>query len=344
MQQIADEAGVSRMSVSLAMRNSPKISPATAARIRAIAERLGYRPNPLVSALMTQLRHSKEVRKPSTIAYVTAYPTADGWRRTGPFVEFFEGARARAGALGYDLEEWWLRKPGLTEARLSDILYTRNIHGVLIAPLPLSGGEVNLDWQKFAGASIGYSLTAPLIHRASNDQYGTITTALRELTRLGYRRIGLAISEESDLRVKHYWSAGVLVYQQSIPFVERVPSLLTTGPFSKEFAGWFERYRPEVVLGLAQQCARVMSDLGVSAPGDAGFVHLALSKEDTGLAGMNQNSELVGAAAVDLIDAQLRRNERGVPKFPKSQLIPSYWVPGSSVREIAAERALAHAV
>lgn len=342
MQQIADEAGVSRMSVSLAMRNSPKISPATASRIRGIAERLGYRPNPLVSALMTQLRHSKAVRKPSTIAYVTGYPTADGWRQPGPFVDFFEGARARAGALGYELEEWWLRKPGLTETRFSEILYTRKIHGVLIAPLPLSGGAVNLDWEKFAGAGIGYSLTAPLIHRASNDQYGTITTALEELTRLGYRRIGLAIPAESDARVKHYWSAGILVYQQSIPFIERVPTLLTTGQFSKEFAGWFEQYRPDVVLGLSQQCARVMSDLGCRVPRDAGFVHLALSREDTALAGMNQNSELVGAAAIDLIDAQLRRNERGVPKFAKSQLIPSYWVPGPSVRLIAPEGVLAH--
>ena len=341
MQQIADEAGVSRMSVSLAMRNSPKISATTAARIRAVAERIGYRPNPLVSALMTQLRHSKEVRKPSTIAYVTAYPTADGWRQTGPFVDFFEGARARAGALGYQLEEWWVRKPGLSEKRFSEILYTRNIHGVLVAPLPVSGGELNLTWEKFAAASIGYSLTNPMIHRASNDQYETITKALAELTRLGYRRIGLAIPADSDARVQHHWSAGVLVYQQSIPFTDRIPSLLATAQFSKEFIGWFEQYRPEVVLGLSQQCVRVMAEMGVSVPRDAGFVHLALSSEDKEVAGMNQNSELVGAAALDLIDAQLRRNERGVPMFAKSQLIPAYWVPGPSVRNIATNTGVA---
>ena len=145
MQHIADAAGVSRMAVSLALRNSPKISRATADRIRTIAEQLQYRPNPMVSALMTQLRHNKDVKKPSVLAYVTAYQTEDGWRRPGPFVSFFEGAQRRAAALGYELEEWWLRQPGITEQRFSDILYTRNIHGMIVAPLPPGGGTLRLD-------------------------------------------------------------------------------------------------------------------------------------------------------------------------------------------------------
>src|SRR5712672_334593 len=95
MQQIADAAGVSRMAVSLALRNSPKISAATAERIRRLAEELGYRPNPMVSALMTQLRHSRDMKKPSVLAYVTAFPTEEGWRRPRPAAAFYEGARRR---------------------------------------------------------------------------------------------------------------------------------------------------------------------------------------------------------------------------------------------------------
>ena len=100
MQQIADVVGCSRMAVSLALRNSPKISPATIARIRKVAEELGYRPNPMVSALMTQLRHGRTVKRPTTIAYVTAYPTEDGWRQPGLFTEFHTGAKKRAEAQG----------------------------------------------------------------------------------------------------------------------------------------------------------------------------------------------------------------------------------------------------
>jgi LacI family transcriptional regulator len=334
MQQIAEAAGVSRMAVSLALRNSPKISKPTTERIRRIAEELGYRPNPMVSALMTQLRHGREVRKPSVLAYVTAYPTEDGWRQPGPFVAFYEGAKHRAEVLGYVLDQWWLRRPGMTEQRFCDILFTRDIHGLIFAPLPGAGGALYLEWPRFASSAIAYSVTSPAIHRASNDQFGTITLALAELTRLGYRRIGLAITRENDERVRQKWSAGMLVHQQGIPPEERVPILRTTTPFQPAFAAWFRKHRPDAVLSLTEECVRILGELGVRVPDEVGFADLALTGADVEYAGVNQNSELVGAAAVDLVDAQLRRNERGIPAQPKTVLIPGVWVPGPTVRDL----------
>ena len=335
MQQIAEAAGVSRMAVSLALRNSPKISAATGDRIREIAASLSYRPNPLVSALMTQLRSSKEVRKLSTLAYVTAHSTAAGWRMPGPFASFYEGAKRRAEALGYTLEDWWLREPGMTDQRFSDILYTRDIHGVIIAPMPPGGGTMALDWRRFASATIGYSLTGPNLHRASNDQYSTITLALRELRKLGYRRVGMAIPAESDERVKHNWSAGMLVHQQQIAPEERVPSLLSNGEFHRDFAEWFQVHRPEAILGVNERIVLTLSGLEVRVPEDVGFAHLALSSDDVEFAGVNQNSEVVGASALELVDAQLRRNERGIPEIARTLLVPGKWVSGPTVRRQA---------
>lgn len=334
MQQIAEAAGVSRMAVSLALRNSPKISKATKERIHRIADELGYRPNPMVSALMTQLRHGREVRKPSVLAYVTAFPTEDGWRQPGPFVAFFEGAKLRAEALGYVLDEWWLRRPGMTEQRFGDILFTRDIHGLIFAPLPGAGGALSLDWPRFASSTIAYSVTSPAINRASNDQFGTITMALGELTRLGYGRIGLAITKENDERVRQQWSAGMLVYQQGIPAELRVPILLATTPFERAFAAWFGKHRPDAVLGLTEECVTLIEESGARVPDDVGFAHLTLTSSEHEWAGVNQNSELVGAAAVDLVDAQLRRNERGIPAQAKTVLVPGVWVPGPTVRSV----------
>jgi len=332
MQQIADAAGVSRMAVSLALRNSPKISRETSQRIHDIAEKLGYRPNPLVSALMTQLRHGREVKRPSTVAYVTAYPTEDGWHRPGPFEAFFEGAKRRAEQLGYTLEHWWLRRPGMTEQRFCDILSTRDIHGIIVAPMPPGGGTLQLDWERFASATIGYSVTSPDLHRASNHQYLTIHKAFAELTRMGYKRIGLAMFAETDDRVQHLWSAGALSYQQTISPECRVPLLLGKGAFGRAFATWFSEHRPDAIVSQEPQVLRLLDRLGLRVPDDVGYVHLALNMGETYCAGMNQNSELVGAAALDLVDAQLRRNERGVPQVPKTVLIPGFWVPGPSVR------------
>jgi LacI family transcriptional regulator len=336
MQEIANAAKVSRMAVSLALRNSPKISASTRERIRAAAEKLGYRPNPLVSALMTQLRGNRPPERPSTIAYVTAHPTEDGWRRPGPFVAFFEGAKKRAAQLGYVLEHWWLRAPGLTGSRFCEVLHARAIHGMIVAPLPPGAGadSVECDWPDFAAATIGYSLASPDLHRASNHQYGTIGVALRELARLGYRRIGLAMQAEQDERVQHQWSAGLLVYQQGIAPGDRVPPLLCRGSFARSFAAWLSEHRPDAVLSHDAQTLRLLDRFGLRVPRDIGFAHLALSDGDKGIAGMNQNSELVGAAALDLVDAQLRHNERGIPAVPEIVLVPGFWVAGPTVREI----------
>jgi DNA-binding LacI/PurR family transcriptional regulator len=337
MQMIADEAGVSRMAVSLALRNSPKISLKTRERIREIAERLGYRPNPLVSALMTQLRDIRRVPRPTTLAFVTSHATADGWRQPGPFVDFFEGAKDRAEALGYTLEEWWAAKPGLTPDRFSEILFNRNIHGVLVAPLPAGGASFAMDWSRFASATIAFSLATPVLHRASNDQYLSILKAIDELTRLGYRRIGLALTDDQDVRVQRKWSAGYLVHQQSLAPAQRVPALLAGGDFSVAFAEWYRRHEPDVVLSQEPHCLDYLGQLGLRVPDDVGFVHLALTEADEGFAGINQNSRLVGAGAIDLIDAQLRRNERGLPATPKTVLILGRWIAGPTVRNVAGD-------
>jgi len=334
MQKIADEAGVSRMAVSLALRNSPKISKETRGRIHEIAERLGYRPNPLVSALMTQLRDVRRVPRLTTMAFVTAYPTADGWRRPGPFVDFFNGAKARAESLGYTLEEWWARKPGLSEERFSEILYNRNIHGVLIAPLPAGGSTLKLDWPRFAVATIAFSLASPVIHRASNDQYNSILMAIEHLRARGYRRIGLAITEEQDIRVQQKWSAGYLVYQQSLKPSERVNSLLVTNNFGRALAEWFHEQKPDAILTQEERAPEYLREIGVRVPDEVAVAHLALTEGDTGLAGVNQNGRIVGASAIDLVDAQLRRNERGLPAAPKTVLIQGRWIDGPTVRDI----------
>src|SRR5262245_14119406 len=59
LREIAQAAGVCLMTVSLSLRDNPKISAATRQRVRAIAARMGYRPDPEISRLMGRLRSSR---------------------------------------------------------------------------------------------------------------------------------------------------------------------------------------------------------------------------------------------------------------------------------------------
>jgi LacI family transcriptional regulator len=56
LQDVADRAGVHRSTVALALRDHPRIPADTRELIRALAEKLGYRKNPLVAALMRSRR------------------------------------------------------------------------------------------------------------------------------------------------------------------------------------------------------------------------------------------------------------------------------------------------
>ena len=89
---VAREAKVHPTTVSMAMRNHPRLPLETRQRIQEIAKDMGYRPDPAVQALVAYRRRVKASRMPSTIAYVTTdarheTPLATGYRvlDTQPF-------------------------------------------------------------------------------------------------------------------------------------------------------------------------------------------------------------------------------------------------------------------
>src|SRR5437016_2944553 len=106
MSDVARRAGVHPATVSRALRDDPRISVAQRAKVKRAAQKLGYRTNPLVAALMSArgARHGSDYR--ATLACITKYPP----ERKAPFLHDFGhligGARERAFGLGYKLEEF----------------------------------------------------------------------------------------------------------------------------------------------------------------------------------------------------------------------------------------------
>jgi LacI family transcriptional regulator len=334
LRDIAAAANVSLSTVSRALRNYHRLSPQTCQRIQALAESMGYKPNPMVSALMTHKRRSSTPADWQTLAFVTAYPSRNGWKEAPIFVEFFEGARQRAEGYGYRLEEFWLREPRMTSRRFSQILYTRGVQGVLLPPLPASVGHLSLDWQHFCVAAIGYTMTRPQIHRAVHNNLFGMQLLLRQLQKLGYRRIGLAMHTALDIRVGRTWSAGFAQYLLSQRPKNRVqPFLVKESQFKEpQFAAWLKSEQPDAVVTAHTTVLMWMQRAGIQVPEDAGFAILDRPGSLPHISGINQNSAAIGAAAVDLIVGQINRNERGVPTLPKITMINGYWVSGSTLR------------
>ncbi|MCX7869398.1 MAG: LacI family DNA-binding transcriptional regulator, partial [Terrimicrobiaceae bacterium] len=72
MSEIARAAGVGKATVSLALRDDPRLRPETRARIQRVARELGYQRNAVVANLMAQLRASRDPKFQATLALLNA--------------------------------------------------------------------------------------------------------------------------------------------------------------------------------------------------------------------------------------------------------------------------------
>ncbi|AHF89845.1 LacI family transcriptional regulator [Opitutaceae bacterium TAV5] len=333
LETIARRLNVSKVTVSLAMRGSRRISEKMRERVATVAAQVGYTPNPMVSALMVNLRSQRRGGRKFNLCFLTAFPDRDGWQRFHPtFPRMHAGARERAAELGYGIEIHWTGDAGGSGARLTQILESRGIPGIILAPLPARGGvTLGLDWSRFATVALGHTFTEVPCNRVSNHQFHSVTTALEVCYRRGFRRIGLVIPPLSDAKVEHAWQAGYLTFQVNHRAMRRLPPMMS-GEFTETaVVAWAARSRPEVVVTTHTHVLPWLRRAGHRVPEDIACVHLDWTPERSEFAGIDQQPEQIGAAAVDQLVEQINQNRRGIPDSPRTLLTEGIWRDGSTL-------------
>jgi LacI family transcriptional regulator len=344
---IAKKANVHVTTVSLALRDHPRLPEETRNRIKALATQMGYAPDPLLSALSTYRTRSRSPRYQSTLAYLTNWESEWGWKRTTAHPEFFAGAAKEATKLGFKLEPFWLHTPNLSEDRLGKVLVSRGIRGLILASHGREMGDiVNLDWPHFSCVKIDYFPHHPAVHNVTNHQIDIIRLAMRKVREIGYRRIGFVMHRGWDHAVDHNWMAGYLGGEQEIPEEDRLPAYIYPAlhpehlwlkennagivPDPHDFQKWYRRHKPDVILSNHNFVAPVFKTLRLKIPRDVAFADLFLAEFSGGTAGVRQNHEAVGALAVQLIASELSGNRRGISEFATTTFIEGTWFPGAT--------------
>ncbi|HWA25872.1 MAG TPA: LacI family DNA-binding transcriptional regulator [Lacunisphaera sp.] len=333
LQDVADQTGVHRTTVSLALRDHPRIPPETRERVKAAAARLGYQINPLVAALMQSRRLGRPV-KHVTLAYVTNYPTRYGWKplhHDRP--DFFPGAAKRARELGYNLEDFWLAEPGMTPARFCDILLARNIHGLIIGRLPPGQNSLELQWNRFSCVALGMTLRSPVLHHVTENHFDTVWQAMQRCLERGYRRVGFVFSEANDSpRVGERWLGAYLLQQRAFRARDRLPACAPIPTSETEFVRWFKRCRPDALIAThARPVLDWLKRLGASVPRDVGIVDLE-DHPQLSCAGVRYDPAIIGALAVEMLVGLLHRNETGVPATNQHEvLLTGEWREGRTL-------------
>lgn len=333
MAELAELAGCSTMTVSYALRNHPKVSKATCERIQALAVKHGYRKHPMVSALMAS-RRKPEALGNEPLALLTKFdePIFSWTERRVFFSDLLEGMLERADELGFRLEEFPCYTPNAPKGdRLRKILRTRGIRGILLMP---GGGMdrpyTDADLSHTSVVAAAFHARNLHLHRSASDYNAGMGLCLQEAERRGYRRIGLAMNRRLDPEVRYAFSGRFLSWREMQPESQRVP--LIEGEDSvispEVFLAWLKRLRPDCVLCMSENLARVAE--GLPAKKRPGIVLLP-TRGNRHFSGLDARPHDVGRTTVNLMARELYLNHTGTPPVPEVVLVEGVWQEGNTL-------------
>jgi LacI family transcriptional regulator len=245
IRDLAKEVGLSPSGVSHALNNRPNIPEATRRRVREAAERLGYRPNALVQALMADLRNQSRSDKHLPMAYFSPFKEKVDQERW-----LYGAMEAEALSHGYHIDYLFDIGGSISPKRAIDVLAARSIKGVIVSPnLPIRVFPAQA-FDQLAVGGFNYSEANETLHRATLDHSRDMDTTLDRIFAKGFKRPGLLIARKSDAVPRMHASGRFvarlwdrqLLQADSILRADEIPAC------RRELAGWLESHRPDVLI------------------------------------------------------------------------------------------------
>ncbi len=333
VRQIAQHLNVSHTTVSRALKNDPRISEAVRRKIQAAAETLGYRPDPMLSALAAYRKGRTKKSIGAELAWINCWPEPKRLRTFKEFDLYWTGAEEEAGRAGYRLEEFCC-PANLSPERLEKILCARNIRGLLLTPAWSTAAPdwKHFDWNKFSLVRFGYSLPAPATHLVTSDQLMDGLLAFESMWQRGYRRIGMMMWAKQGTRLVRF-SAGYLYAQLRVDPDQRLQPLVLNEESpqkDQDLRGWLEQEKPDAILTDVGDLRIWLKQLNYRVPQDVGLAALSVLDGHAD-AGIDQNSREIGRAAVQTLISLIHHNERGIPQTPREVLVSGRWVDGCTL-------------
>jgi DNA-binding LacI/PurR family transcriptional regulator len=334
LSDVAKKAGVSRAAASMGLRSSREISVATRQRIKEAADALGYRPDPMLAALVARRGHR---RIPANLAILVD----DGWRlstegRIGGWLDIcLKGIHVAAERYGYMTDELLLERDLRRWKNPDRVLAARGVRGLLVLPFvddttlpPL------LDWKRYAVVTVGNPASMGTHwHRAGTDTFAATHLVCEQLKARGVRRVGLAQCWDIEKRLR-FEGLGALSKEWSLPVpeLEFVKPYLPAAMTREGFMAWFRKERPAVVITQCDDVPGWLNAARVRVPEEAGVVLLNRDfSKHADAAGIVKHMDQVGECAVELMHGQIMRGETGAPTVSREMLVRPHWVEGTTL-------------
>jgi DNA-binding LacI/PurR family transcriptional regulator len=289
---LASAAGVSRNTISLALRGSLRVKPQTRLRVEELARRMGYRPNLLARAVVTGRSQLLGV----------LLPTVD----SSYIPRILQAIQDVCVGHEYGL---LFAAFGQQPERIRDkieFLLARRIDGlVVLPPLPLPPEEVWAELRRSRTPAIFLESPTPYTHSRciDLDPAEASTLAMKHLLRLGHKRFCYAGPQDDYFSIKRRRGSAAAASRAGVP----APLELLTGSTIQAGIEAAERWlaltnRPTGVVcysdNVASGFVQLLSSRGISIPGAVSVVGI-------------DDAPLAAAAAVPLTTLRAPAEELG---------------------------------
>ena len=321
--------------VGLALKNSPRIPASTREKIQRVAQEMGYHPDPALASLVAYRHQKTKPKYHSKIALITDQATPNAWLGTEGYGQnVLKGISQSAVELGYETELFYVGINHEKESRIDRILQARGISAIIILGLHHPGIPINLNWENYSVVSIGYSHPNPHIAKVSSRNRWAAFRCVQELCDNGYRKPVLIVSEVTDSRSGHCWSAGYLsaCYKFHIPFGDSIflhKDYIES--YFDDILSFIWKYNPDSIVTHDPYLLPVLRENGFQVPSDLGFLCLDIPDKESDLSGIYQNAFEIGQQAVNVLFNLQVKNVRGLVSHELVHLVSGTWMPGKTM-------------
>lgn len=335
---IAAETGYSLMTVSRALKGSPKVSSKTKTAIKEAADRLGYRPDPMLSALVNY--RNKKTSGYHKVAILSAFPEDNDWPNRNRMTQLtMKGIQAACEGYGFESELFNLNAQGGHLAKTLDILHARGIESILLLPSPRHFSGVYDDdhagWDRFQIVQIENNEHRPQCTFVRHNPFDAVTTLWNECWKRGYRRIGLAVNNVNRGKQQGYMGGAYLWKQyQMIEETEPIPPLKELRLTKDAFLSYIEENRLDAIICGSKISLPWCREAGISIPDELGWVCTGVHEDDEDCAGIMHQHEHVGRHAVDLLNRLKLDRQFGEDENQQGIFLKGLWKEGPTVRPL----------
>jgi LacI family transcriptional regulator len=310
LQQVADAAGVSRAAASMALKNHPRIGAETKKRVQETVARLGYRPDPRMTALAAYREGKGKAHYRESLLFLQLVPE----ERKGIDAPLYDGFRARAEALGYTVEKV-VCAPVEKELRVvARNTHAKGIRGIVLYAGAMEAEALPFPWENFFVVQVASHPTSRFLPCLTSENYRSTVLAMTHIAALGYRRPGLWLRYGSAQSNEQYAVGGFRQGCLQNLGSDELPVLRETkdGVSASEVIKWAETANLDCIIdsGTGENLAE-MHTLLRGFPNRFGFVALDVPMGNPmKVSGILKPRRMLGSYSVDHLHSLLVINQR----------------------------------